>query len=93
MTIVKFELVNARGEQIETPLELDVAVVPAKDAYVGFFDRSGTVVQVAHRYGRGRGVALKEEITVTIRASLLESLKHPARMPDPQHPDANQPDV
>ncbi|MBY3155194.1 hypothetical protein HFO56_23005 [Rhizobium laguerreae] len=71
MPTVRFELINQRGEQIETPVELNVSVVPPKDAYVdvGLFDRGGIVVQVAHRYERSRGLAIKEEITVTIRAN------------------------
>jgi hypothetical protein len=69
MPIVKFELINQRGEQIEEPVELDIVVVPTKDAYVGLFDRGGVVVQVAHRYERSRGLAINEEITVTVRAN------------------------
>lgn len=69
MPVVRFQIINERGEQIEDPVELDVAAVPAKDASVGLDDRRGVVVSVDHRYQRGRGLFFKEVITVTIRAN------------------------
>lgn len=71
MPKVKFVLLNANGEQVQSPMKFDVDAVPQRDNVVGLFDRDGVVEQVEHRYSvsKFRGGQVEQEITVTLRAT------------------------
>ena len=70
MPRVKFVLLNASGEEVQSPMNFDVAAVPQRDNVVCLFDRVGVVEQVEHRYSvsKFRGGQVEQEITVTLRA-------------------------
>jgi hypothetical protein len=71
MTLVKFTLLNHRGESMQEDIEIDVDAVPSKDEYVDLFGRGGVVQLVSHRYSAStrRGGAVEKQITVTITAN------------------------
>ncbi|MDW9481822.1 hypothetical protein GOB57_24545 [Sinorhizobium meliloti] len=71
MPKVKFVLLNANGEEVQAPVNLDVEAVPQRTNLVGLFGRAGVVEQVEHRFSpsKFRGGQVDQEITVTLRAA------------------------
>jgi hypothetical protein len=78
MIKVKFDVRNPRGEQVQAPTVLEVEDVPHKGDNVRLFGLRGVVESVDRLYEQGNTRSgVNQEITVTMRISLLDSLKQP----------------
>lgn len=79
MINVKFDVRNARGEQVRAPTWLEVDDVPNKNDTISLFGVRGVVEAVDRTYEQGpTRSGVKQEITVVVREDLLDRLKQPA---------------